>query len=76
MSDLVGVPWQSSTITVVLTGVLLALLVVRFVTPAIDELGAAGTIGLVLIEAIVLYAGYGAMTRTASPIVQRLLVSE
>lgn len=75
MSDLVTTPWWS-IITVVLTGLLLVLLVIRIEMPTIDESGAASMIGLVLTEAIVLYVGYGMITRVTSPAVHRLLVSE
>jgi len=34
---------------------------------------AAGTVGFVLAEALVLYVGYGALTRIASPAARELL---
>jgi hypothetical protein len=35
---------------------------------------AAATVGFVLAEALVLYVGYGALTRTASPVARRVIV--
>lgn len=54
----------------IVPGVLLAVVLVRSLIPGSD---AAGTIGLVLCEALLLYIGYGAVIRTASPTVYAFL---
>lgn len=39
-------------------------------------LEAGSSVGLVLVEAIVLYVGYGALTRVAGPIVKNAMIGE
>lgn len=58
----------------VLTGILVALLVARIGMPGIAESGAVHTIGFVLAEALILYVGYGALTRLTAPAVHDRLV--
>ncbi|WP_455429276.1 DUF7512 family protein [Haloterrigena gelatinilytica] len=46
------------------------------VAPALGESGqAAATVCFVLAEALVLYVGYGALARVASPAAREILVS-
>ncbi|WP_425607570.1 DUF7512 family protein [Natrinema zhouii] len=46
------------------------------VGPVFSESGqAAATVGYILAEALVLYVGYGALARVASPVAREILVS-
>ncbi len=57
-------------------GLLLLPLSVLLVGPGFSESGqAAATVGYVLAEALVLYVGYGALARVASPAARELLES-
>jgi hypothetical protein len=68
--------WRVSTAWLVLAGILIVSLSVLLVAPLFDESGqAAATVGYVLAEALVLYAGYGALARVASPAAREILVS-
>ncbi|WP_449411972.1 DUF7512 family protein [Natronorubrum aibiense] len=49
---------------------------VLLVAPVLGESGqAAATVGYVLAEALVLYVGYGALARVASPVARDIFVS-
>lgn len=70
-----AVLWQSSTLQIILMSTMMMMsLDVLFVTPASNgpELAAA-TVGFVLAEALMLYVGYGALARIASPSARELL---
>ncbi|UHQ98815.1 hypothetical protein HYG81_21880 (plasmid) [Natrinema zhouii] len=65
-----------STAGVVLLGRLVVSLSVLLVGPVFSESGqAAATVGYILAEALVLYVGYGALARVASPVAREILVS-
>lgn len=65
-----------STAWLVLLGILVVSLSVLLVGPALGDSGqAAATVGFVLAEALVLYVGYGALARVASPVAREILVS-
>lgn len=66
------VGWRASAVRVTLV----VLLSVLLVAPVFGESGqAAATVGYVLAEALVLYVGYGALARVATPAVREILVS-
>lgn len=66
---------RSSTVWIVLMSTMMIPLSVLLVAPVFGESGqAVATVGLILVEALVLYVGYGALTRIASPIARELLV--
>ncbi|QLG26017.1 hypothetical protein HUG10_06230 [Halorarum halophilum] len=68
--------WRVSTASNVLLGVLVLSLSVLLIGPVFNESGrAAATVGYVLAEALVLYVGYGALARVASPAAREILVS-
>ncbi|QFU84247.1 hypothetical protein GCU68_16810 (plasmid) [Natronorubrum aibiense] len=65
-----------STSWVVLLGIAVVTLSVLLVAPVLGESGqAAATVGYVLAEALVLYVGYGALARVASPVARDIFVS-
>lgn len=73
-AEFVAVQW-ASPVWVVL-GILVVSLSVLVITSAFSEFGqACATVGFVLAEALVLYVGYGTLTRVASPAVREILVS-
>ncbi|QLG60234.1 DUF7512 family protein [Halorarum salinum] len=58
-----------------MTGTLVALVSVLLVAPVFGEAGrAVATVCFVLTEALVLYVGYGALTRVAGPAAREMLV--
>ncbi len=65
---------QVPTAHVTLPRILVILLSALLATSVISESGqAAATVGFVLVEALVLYVGYGALVRIASPTARELL---
>lgn len=71
-----AVVWRVSTVWVLLVCSLVVPLSVLLAAPVLGESGqAAGTVGYVLAEALVLYVGYGALTRIAGPAAREILVS-
>ena len=67
---------QSSIAWIVLLCILVVPLSVLLIAPVFSESGqAVATVGYVLAEALMLYAGYGALTRIASPATREILVS-
>ncbi|UTF55548.1 hypothetical protein NGM29_10725 [Natronosalvus rutilus] len=67
--------WRVSTARVVLLGIMVLPLSVLLVDLVFSESGqAAATVGFVLVEALVLYVGYGALARVASPAAREILV--
>lgn len=79
MSDLdesAVVWWCSSTDRVILMSLIVMPLGVLLGVPALGKSGlAAGTVGLILVEALVLYVGYGILTRVVSPTIRERLLS-
>ena len=67
---------QSSIAWIGLLYILVVLLSVLLVGPVFSESRhAVATVGYILAEALVLYAGYGALVRIASPATREILVS-
>ncbi len=67
--------WRLSTVRVALLSIVVVLLSALLVALVSSESGqAAATVGFVLAEALVLYVGYGALMRIASPSARELLV--
>uniref|UniRef100_UPI00300F742B DUF7512 family protein n=1 Tax=Halalkalicoccus salilacus TaxID=3117459 RepID=UPI00300F742B len=65
---------QSSIAWIILLSMLVVPLSVLLVAPVFSESGqAVATVGYVLAEALVLYVGYGALARIASPAARELL---
>lgn len=70
-----AVECRVSTNWVVLPSIAVVCLSVLLVAPLLGEPGqAAATVSFVLAEALVLYVGYGALTRVISPVIRELLV--
>ncbi|WP_339106176.1 hypothetical protein [Haloterrigena salinisoli] len=68
--------WQVPTGWIVLMSLLAVSLSILLVAPVFGESEqAAATVGFVLAEALVLYVGYGALARVASPAARKILVS-
>ena len=71
-----AVPLRLSTDQVILVRMMVASLGVLLVASTLGGSGEAiATVGLILAEAIVLYVGYGALTRVVSPAARELLGS-
>ena len=71
-----SVPLRLSTDQVILVSMMVASLGILLVASALGGSGGAiATVGLILAEAIVLYVGYGALTRVISPAARELLGS-
>nr|WP_121742356.1 hypothetical protein [Natronorubrum halophilum] len=67
---------QLATVLVVLLSTTVVALSVPLIAPVFGESGeAAATVGYILAEALVLYVGYGALTRVTSPAARELLVN-
>nr|WP_276255782.1 hypothetical protein [Halovivax sp. TS33] len=67
--------WRLSAVRVALLSIMVVLLSALLVALVSSESGqAAATVGFVLAEALVLYVGYGALMRIASPSARELLV--
>ena len=67
--------WRLSTARIALMSIMVVLLSALLVALVSSESGqAAATVGFVLAEAFVLYVGYGALTRIASPSARELLI--
>ncbi|MDL5363148.1 hypothetical protein [Halalkalicoccus sp. NIPERK01] len=67
---------QSSIAWIVPLSILMIPLSVLLVAPVFSESGqAVATVGYVLAEALVLYVGYGALVRIASPAAREILES-
>ncbi len=75
-SESPAVGCRLSTVWVVLLSITVVCLSVLLVVPVLGESGqAVATVGYVLAEALVLYVGYGALARVASPAAREMLVS-
>lgn len=65
--------WRSSTARIALTSTIVVMLSALLVELSSGTGQAASTVGFVLVEALLLYVGYGTLTKIASPSVHELL---